>query len=358
MHPRRNIIFCLILSLALLWLPSVSLGASFSSVSDSLSSSMAEDTSVTHTLNFTTTTSSPVKVIKVQFSTTENGSTKPASLSLSSATLTSTANLGSGWSLDTGNAAAGYIYISRATADTIDTGIEGEIIIAGITNSAISDCQPNELKLEDTCHVKITSYSDVINGTEVDSGITTYTVTEDPYLNFEIKSVASGQTHNGITTTIGSTSTTLPFNRIFGGGVNYSAHELSVSTNAPSGYIVYSYVENNLRGVTPANTIQPFGAVNATWDNPLPWSQPDGSTANDNTGWFGANTTDYRVSTAWLDGQYLFGPISSIPHAVARSPLEDRAGSSIFVTYALGINALQPSDSYTTNLVYNVYTTY
>ncbi|MBU6389807.1 hypothetical protein KGQ71_04830, partial [Patescibacteria group bacterium] len=88
-----------------------------------------------------------------------------------------------------------------------------------------------------------------------------------------------------------------------------------------------------------------------------PWSVPTGSSSNSNSGWFGANTSDSRVS-GWSGASAKFGPISPVEHPVDYSSSSDRSGTVVVVTYGLEVNALQPSDIYSGILVYNVEATY
>ena len=176
-------------------------------------------------------------------------------------------------------------------------------------------------------------------------------------MTFEIVAVSSGATNNGITTTATSTTTTIPFGNIKPGDVKYVSQKITVTTNAPHGYTVNAYLADPITGQSTGNEIDPFGATNATWSNPVIWSTPTGTTANSDSGWIAANTSDTRV-TGWGSASAKFGPMSGIAHAVAYSSTPDRSGTDIYVTYALGVNNVQPADIYTGKIVYEVEASY
>ncbi|MCC2631737.1 MAG: hypothetical protein K0S20_436, partial [Patescibacteria group bacterium] len=188
-------------------------------------------------------------------------------------------------------------------------------------------------------------------------GATTYSVAIDPELSFTIEGVNSGQTHNGITTDITTTPTAFPFGTLVTDQPHHAAHKLTITTNAPHGYKVFSYLADPITGSYGSTEISPFGATNATWNTPQAWMAPTGTVAGSNTGWFGANTTDVRIP-GWSSAANKFGPISTVPHIVAESSGPDPSGSIIYVTYVLGVNGVQTSDIYIGNLLYDIQPTY
>ncbi len=314
-------------------------------------------TSVSYSINFTTATTDNIKQVSLQFATQSGGTTKPANMSLSGSVLDSTSNLGAGWSLDTSGSSSGLVFIRRASAGSISASTSATINLDGITNPLLRDCDVASVQLYENCYVGVTTYSDD-GSTAVDSGNIAFEITEDPSLTMLVEGVASGQTHNGITTSTTSSNTSLPFGSIGGGQVKYVAHKLTITTNAPAGYTVSAKLESSIVGNYNSGVVHPFGAINATWTTPQSWSTPDGTTPNNNTGWFGANTTDTRV-TGWSGSTSgKFGPISTVARTVARSTTPDRAGTVVYVSYALGVNNLQPADVYTGTIVYDVVASY
>jgi hypothetical protein len=323
-----------------------------------LSNNYISSSNVSYTFSFTTLTTSPLQQINLRFQNDTNVLTKPAHQDLSNVALVSTSGLGANWAIDTGNSdlANGLVVIHRPTPDTVNSGVAATIVLSGITNPILGDCNPSPQALNDTCYVKLVTFSDT-GTTSIDDGLSSYTIIEDPFLTFEVKGVAKNQSHNGITTTIDSTSTAIPFGTLQYNQPKYAAQEIHISTNAIHGYQVYAYLNSNFLGAYFGKKIDPFGALNATWSTPQTWSSPFGTTPGINTGWFGANTSDSRIA-GWSSASGKFGPISEIPHVVAESTGADRAGSTIFVTYGIEISSYQTSDYYSGNLIYDVQATY
>lgn len=320
------------------------------------SSNLAGATGTTHTLTSTIATTDTIQQINLRYSTTYEGLTKPANLSIASATLASTTNLGSGWILDTSNASSGQLFLTNDIPQSVSSGSLITIVLDGITNWAINDCEPANNGLADTCRINLTTYQDA-GSIEIDRGNTLLTLYEYAHLSFEIAGVASGNTHNGITPTSTSTPTTLPFGTLIPGSVGYAAHVLTIETNAPGGYTITAALLENIHGSYNNAEIDPFAGPEATWTSPQAWSTPDGITPNNNTGWFGANTSDTRI-TGWSGNtQAKIGPFGTTPRIVAYSSEAD-SGSTIYVSYAIGVNTIQPADEYTGNLVYTVQTNY
>lgn len=318
----------------------------------SLSDVNAKKTGVTHTINFTTKTTSDLQEIQLRWATNSGGVTKPSYLDLTSSTLGSTTGIGADWSLDTTNVNTGLLALTRATPISISASQAVSIPIDSITNQAIGDCTDPLVDLSDTCYIQIRTFSDA-GGTAVDVGFTTYTVTEAPYFTIKVEGVGTGETHNGITTSVTSTPNSLPFGKLAAGDVRYAAHKITVRTNAIHGYKVDMYVDENMKGNYNTGIISPFAATDAYWQTPQAWETPSGTISNSNTGWFGANTSDTRV-TGWENGSAKFGPVNVINHIVMYSDTWEISDKVIYVSYALGINAAQPADSYTGNVFYNV----
>lgn len=323
--------------------------------STTLSNTTAGQKPVTFTLSFIPETAGYIQHIKIRFSTAQGGTTIPAALDLGDATLTDLSGLGTeaDWILDASSAASGLLTLEAESAHFADGESGVTIQLGSIGNSDIDDCQPSNDILQDTCHVRVRTYSDP-GITLVDTGDTTYTVVEDATLTFQVEDVASGQTHNGVTSNIATSSTSIAFGRLGLGTVRYGTHKLTITTNAPHGYTVFAKLLTNIRGVSYVNNdFDPFGATNATWDTPQPWSTPTGTSPSVNSGWFGANTSDTDI-LGWSSASGKFGPLGVTPREVAYSSGPDRAGSVIYVSYAIQANILQAAGDYAATLVYDV----
>src|SRR5262249_4614520 len=110
-----------------------------------------------------------------------------------------------------------------------------------------------------------------------------------------------------------------------------------------------------MTGVYSANNIDPFIAP---WGTPTTWTDPTGSTPNDNTGWVGANTTDTDVTGWSASPSQKFGTISATANIVMQKSSSDNGSAPVYVTYAIEANVFQPADTYTGTLIYNALPTY
>ncbi len=87
----------------------------------------------------------------------------------------------------------------------------------------------------------LNSSDDVIDATTVSVGLieaVRVTATVSPQITFSLAGVNSGQTRCGLSTTVTTTGTTVPFGELVISAPSVGAHLLSVSTNAVSGYSV------------------------------------------------------------------------------------------------------------------------
>lgn len=178
----------------------------------------------------------------------------------------------------------------------------------------------------------------------------------DPDISLTIESVAASQTNNGVTSTVGTTVTTIPFGNIGYNTPAYATHKLTLQTNdATTAFSITMGLDSPLQGSYPANHFDPFIGSSATWNDPKAWVTPTGIIPNDNTGWIGANTSDTDIS-GWSSGSGLFGPISTTPVEIAYS--NSGSGETVYVSYAIEANISQPADAYSAILIYNVLPTF
>ncbi len=177
-----------------------------------------------------------------------------------------------------------------------------------------------------------------------------------PSLSFIIEAVGANTVTNAITTSVASTYNSIPFGYLGVSSPTYAAHKLSVNTNTDYGYTVYARLQYDLQGVNPANNIDPFASTGVSWTSPVVWQSPTGTSANVDTGWFGANTSDTRVP-GWSDAGAKFGPVSTSDVAVMYSSGAD-TGTTVYVTYAIDVNQYQPTDLYSSVIEYTVVPTY
>lgn len=175
-------------------------------------------------------------------------------------------------------------------------------------------------------------------------------------LSLSVAAVAAGQAINGATTTILSTSSTMPFGTLVVSTPAIGAHTVTVSTNAAEGYTT-TLRKINGTGTTgvltsAANDIDGFlgAALAATNANPLAWLEPTGAAANTNTGWYGYTTEDSTLGTGAADrftsaGGNKWAPFDVTPYEVMynNAPV---SGQAIKIGHEIEVNALQPQGSY------------
>ena len=195
------------------------------------------------------------------------------------------------------------------------------------------------------------------------AGVTT-TATVSASLSVTVALVAAAQTVNGQTVDIESTATTIPFGTMVVNTWKALAHDITVSTNAGEGYTT-SIRQIDGSGMTnilasSSNNIDGFRGAGGTATNaaPLAWAagtNPTGSGANVDTGWYGYTTEDATLGTGTADrftnpGNY-WAPFDIAPYEVAYASGPVNA-EVVRVGHMLEANALQPQGVYTGTIEY------
>jgi hypothetical protein len=313
-----------------------------------LSDSRPLQASVTYTLKYSGITLSPIQCIKMQFSDTSTGTSKPAGMVITNAVLSGTSNYiptPASWTVANNNT-NGTTQITYATGETPGSGTNGTIVLTGITNGST---------VATTYFVQFSTYSNVNCSTGlVDSSTIAYIFTDgqivnatiDPTLTFSIAGVTTAQAVNGATTTVETTSTTVPFGTLSSGANSIAAHDLVVGTNANSGYTVTVKYTGAL--ASSSYSLIDFAGTNVA---PTTFSaagtEAFGYTTNDatlGTGAAGRFATDKWAgfTTSPLEVAYNGGPVAH----------------TIRVGYQVGISAATAAGSYSTTIVYVATPTY
>lgn len=312
---------------------------------------------------FTVPSSAPIREIRFQWSTTATNQSIPTAGMLNAAALGTLSNLDGGWTtLATGQAASGLLELQHTSSQDLNGLVVGATINT-VTNSGINACDGQAST--DTCYVQIqtSSGTGAWGNQVVDTATITYTVvqavtvsaTVDPTFTFVISSVGANTVIGGVTTSVASTASTLPFGNLTVGSPRYAAHRLNVTTNANSGYTVTMRVSTAMTGTYSSNNIDPFAAAGVAWATPQPWSSPNGGSANSDTAWFGAHVTDAGLSQ-FDDGE--FGPANGTDNTVMVSTTSDNGVNPEYVVYAVEANVYQPADVYTGTVLYTATPTY
>jgi len=320
--------------------------AELSNASVSLSDSRPSETNVTYTSTFSNVSSTSIQCITLDFNTAADGTgTVPTGMDTTSATLNSSSTYitPANWTVDaTTNGTV------KLTYTTGEAGTNGTVILDGITNGSTADTG---------YFLRFNTYSDSSCTTQVDHSTVMFiytngqlvSLTVDPTLSFSISSVASGQSVNGATTNVATTTTTVPFGTVTTSTDVVAAHDLSVTTNATNGYTVYTRYTGPLTNGSGA-TID-----NVTGSNATPASFDTGEA-------FGYTTNDATLSASPVDrfttgggDKWAAFTTSNAEVAYASSAVDNETTR---VGYQVGISGTTEAGTYTTTVVYTATPTY
>jgi len=360
-------------------------------------------TTSNHSISFKLATSNTVKAIKLVYSNTASGTTSPAHLDTSAATLTFLAESGgstgtdhhNAWTLDKSTPGTFLLTNSSGVSGTGGgpTGDQYYITLSGITNndfdfSSVAKC--DAATDSDSCWIQIKTYtSDTTQDstTLIDQSTVTYTIakavtvsaTVDPILKFTVSAVNAGSIvandtfaaqGDATATQTTSTSTSISFGDVTVSKAKLAQQGLQIQTNANNGYNVYQKFigTDALTGSASAtNNIDPFTGTSATWSSPKAWTaDPTGTAASVDSGWIGVRTSS-NAGVANFNVNDVYGPpvvdgagagTTNPGNAVVHSAGPDIGTNVYYVTYKIRVNAFQPADTYTGTSVYNVVASY
>ena len=245
----RTLVSALLLLSMALWAIPVVQAASLTSMTLTLSSSVPDDTGVTHTFDFTKGTSGTIKGIRFQYCDSASGScTMPTGLVTTGADIdaSGTDDEFDSWTEDV--ATNGTVDVYHATGDSSNAS---PIIAFDTVTNPSEDSGPTEF------YVRITTYDDdpdtgtIVDGPSqvVSAVIPAITVsgTQDAILQLTVAGVSSGTVVDDSggaaekQTTGTATATTLPFGafvplNIGSPSSRALAHTINVVTNGATGY--------------------------------------------------------------------------------------------------------------------------
>jgi hypothetical protein len=361
---------------------------SFVQLSDSRGS-----VSSSYTITFNVASTTAIKAMKFFFANKPSGSVvTPPGFDGTGGSLTTVKKNGSSSGSFTGDfsqangSGTSSITISDAGAGTgaLVAGNTMEVVFGSLVNNDAADASGNACDTvanSESCYIRITTYSDSGATTPIDSSVASYTVvspvtvtaTVDPSLTFTVSAMTSGAYQDGnisCANTVTTTATTLPFGNL-GVGIaknRCAQHSLAVATNANGGYDTYMKFlgaaanTNMMTGTISGNNIDPFIDADglATYVAPETFDvDPNGTSANVNTGWLG-----FRSNTIGaFSGSNLYAPPTVNTTATPGDKVMTKASPDLgttatYVTYKIAVNALQPADTYTGTVVYNVVAKY
>ncbi|MFS8130491.1 MAG: hypothetical protein ACMG57_00785 [Candidatus Dojkabacteria bacterium] len=341
---KKSIIYLFSLILVFGAVPILKLSAaSLSTGSVSLSDSRINAASTTYTITFSGVTVTPIKCIKVAFSDAATAGSKPTGMTITSLALSATSNYiptPASWSPSNVNA-TGISSITFATGETPASGTARTVVLTTITNGSVAGT---------IYFLQFSTYNNVdCVTTPVDSATIAYIYTNgqtvsasvDPTLTFSVAGVASAGTVNSTTTNITTTSTTIPFGTITASTNKVAAQDLSIATNAGSGYTVtikYTGTFSNGGG----GVITDWTGTNAS---PTTFSAAGtsafGYTTEDAV--LGTGTASRFTSNKWAG--LTTSPLEIIYNAAA-------ASDTVRIGFQAGIATTTPAGSYTTTVIY------
>jgi hypothetical protein len=319
-----------------------------------INNSQASATGVTYTFNWTTVNSTAIKQIDIQICTTASGTCNAPSgfLAGNDPVLASDNISGSGRTVSSPTDNAFRIVVGTPATQT---PLNMYLNFTGVVNPSTTNS---------SFFARTTTYSDTgttaIDGESIaafailTASSIAVSATVDPSFSFSVAAVNSGGNFNGGTGNIDetSTATTIPFGTLTIGTDEIVAHDLTVSTNASNGYqVTASHSANLIAGNPPlasgSANIDAFTGTNASPSN---WSEPAGTTANTNTGFFGYSTEDSTLCTGTANRFTNSGPNWAGSSTVggelvcSATPITNETTR---VGWAVEVNGYQPPGLYT-----------
>jgi len=314
--------------------------ASLTGGSLALSSSVPSAASTSYTFTFSNITLSSTKCIQVIFSTTATGTSMPTGMTTSGASLSGTSTYmptPASWAI--ASTTPGTVKVTFATGETPAGATARTLVLGGITNGSVA---------ETGYFAQFSTYGNVDCATSpLDTGTTNYiyttgqavTLTVDPALAFTIDLLAGSQLVNGVTTTVASTDGTIPFGTVTASANSIAAHSLTVTTNAGSGYTVYTrYTQAPTNGSHPIDDWTGSNAAPTTF--PAPGTEAFGYTTSSTS----LSGTAARFSSAKFAAFTTSN--AEVAHSTAAVSSENTK-----VAYQVGIAGTTPAGTYNNSTV-------
>jgi hypothetical protein len=184
-------------------------------------------------------------------------------------------------------------------------------------------------------------------GADTETGFsqTATAATAAPSLTITFAGVNSGNTFDGETTTITSTSTAIAYGTLVINTPAIAAHQVTVTTNATAGYSTTVRQDGNLR-TTSSNEISPVSGTNAS-----PASWPGSIT----TGRFGYHTSDEDLCTGSatrFSTNNTWAALDTTPYEVGCNTGPVTGGETTTITYKLEAGTVQEAGTYTNTVTY------
>lgn len=211
-------------------------------------------------------------------------------------------------------------------------------------------------------YARITSYSDAgttqVDEATVAAGILTsssisISAEVGPTFTFTVEPNVAGNVNGEAITITDTLEDQIPFGVLEDGTSKVAAHDVTVITNANSGFLVTVKSVNDPTELLKdgTNNIDTF----AGGDNAVPdtWDSPTATAKNENTGFFGYTTTDTTLagSSSRFDSNKWAGPTTTAEEVMYNGAATIETGIKETIGWQAEVNEYQPPGSYTGTMI-------
>jgi hypothetical protein len=213
------------------------------------------------------TTAQTIGCIEVDLGTAADGTGSIAGLSTASSTFVSQDITGTGtWAVDNTQSAAGKLRLTNGTPVVPQSGSHTAVWGAVVNGNTANTAYFAVIKTYTTNTCATAVDTTTVNLIYTDGQAASVSV--DPTLTFSVTGITGNGalTVNGstITNTLATTSTTIPFGTATTGANRIAAQSLAVTTNAGTGYTVYTRYTGQLNNGSGGTIADLSGAPNST----------------------------------------------------------------------------------------------
>jgi len=325
-----------------------------------INNSQSGAAAVTYQARFTTSVTTSIKQLTILFCNAASGSCVAPTGMVNTGAAIATDNIAGTGRTNTFSGNGTLTTVITTPAAQTNTAVN--IDYTGITNPSTANT---------TFYARITTYSDT-GTTPIDTATVAFAVLDttsiavtanvDPTLSFSVAGIAGTGSNSvnaaNLTNGVTSTATSIPFGTLTAASAKVAAQDITITTNASSGYTVTaSHSAQAQAGFPPlvsgaTNNVDTFSGTNAT---PTTWSAPAGSTANTNTGYFGYTTEDATLCTGTASrftssGGNKWAGSTTLGQEVACST-GGVSSETTRIGYEIEVNTIQPPGSYSGTVV-------
>jgi hypothetical protein len=334
----------LLVALVFAYAPTSIDSASLTSGSVAMTSAVPSATSVTYTLTFSGVTTSAIKCIKVAFSDAATAGSKPSNMSITGLALSGTSTYiptPASWTVSNNNS-TGVSSITFASGETPASASNRTVVLTGITNG---DTAGTKYFLQFSTYNNTDCSSSGVDSSTINFIYTTGQVvsaTVDPTLSMSVAGVSSGATlKSAADVNITTTSSTIPFGTLTTASNKIAAHDITVGTNANTGYTTTIRYSGTLS--SGSHSITDHTGTNAS---PTAFSaagtEKFGYTTNDavlgtgTTGRFGSNNVWAGFTTTASTNEVAYSNVA--------------VSETTRIGYQVGISSTTPAGAYSTTV--------